>query len=193
MQIEVEDPTPNIFTLGLVNVAEAELNGAEAFISWIPTDNMSINASIGYSDAELSKTSVLFEAEADEPLTLTKGERLPLTPDWKASIVMDYEFNGQLLGATPSLGITYHYTGESISSLAGIASTEVINPVREQEAYSLANIRFGLENDSWGATLFVHNAFDEYAEQYFNDRWIQTRLTVNQPRTYGITFRKKFQ
>jgi outer membrane receptor protein involved in Fe transport len=193
MQIEVEDPTPNIFTLGLVNVAEAELNGAEAFMAWVPTENMSINASIGYSDAELSKSFTLFADEADDPLTLDKGTPLPLTPDWKASVVLDYEFDRQMLGSTPSLGITYHYTGDSISSLAGIASTEVLNPVRVQDAYSIANIRFGLENDSWAATLFVHNAFDEYARQYYNDRWIQTRLTVNQPRTYGISFRKKFR
>jgi hypothetical protein len=107
-------------------------------------------------------------------------------------VSFDHEFAGQIVGSKPTLGITYSYTGESINSLGGIASTEVINPVRTQEAYSIVNIRASLENDSWSATLFVHNAFDEYAQQFFNDRWIQQRLTVNRPRTFGINFRKNF-
>jgi outer membrane receptor protein involved in Fe transport len=77
--------------------------------------------------------------------------------------------------------------------LAGIASTEVLNAVRVQSAYSLTNLRFGLSADTWSASLFVNNVFNEYAELYFNDRWIQTRLTVNQPRTIGISYRKNFR
>ena len=192
MQIEAEDPTPNIFTLGLINLAEAEINGAEVFISWLPTQGMSINASIGYNDSKLSKNDILFEGTGED-LFIIKGSQLPLTPDWKASVVLNHEFDGELFGSTPSLGITFNYTGDSINSLAGIASTEVLNEVRTQHSYSLTNLRFGLENDSWSATFFIHNAFNEYAEQYFNDRWIQTRLSVNQPRTYGFSFRKNFQ
>jgi len=192
MQVEVEDPTPNIFTLGIVNVAEAEIDGIEAFVSWLPTEGMSIDASIGYNNAELSEDAVLFEGSGQE-IFIIKGARLPMTPDWKASIVLNHNFKGQMLGATPTLGITYLYTGESVNSLAGIASTEVLNEVRVQSAYSLTNLRFGLGNDSWSATLFVNNVLNEYAEGFYNDRWIQTRLTVNQPRTYGITFRKYFQ
>ncbi len=193
MQIEAEDPTPNIFTLGTVNLAEAEIDGLEAFISWIPMEGMSLSASIGYNDGKLSKTSILFEGQVAEPLTLEKGSPLPLVPDWKSSILLDYEFNTELWGMTPSFNLAYNYTGDSFSSLAGIASTEVINPVRLQDAYSITNLRFGLQNDSWSATFFVNNVFDEYARQYFNDRWIQTRLSVNQPRTFGINYRRRFR
>ena len=193
MQVEVEDPTPNIFTLGLVNVAEAEIDGAEAWVSWLPAEGMSIDVSIGYNNAELSETFVLFEEEADEPLVLAEGTQLPMTPDWKSSVVFDYAFQRELWRTQPTFNLTYQYTGDSVSSLAGIASTEVLNPVRVQEAYSLTNLRFGLEGNSWTATFFVNNVFNEYAKQFYNDRWIQTRLTVNQPRTYGITYRKLFQ
>ena len=188
MQVEVEDPTPNVFTLGLINVAEAELTGAEAFLSWAASDRTVISANIGVNEAELSKSFLIFD-----DLELAKGTQLPLTPDWKASIVLDHEFDGELLGSVPSLGITYNATGDSVSSLAGIASTEVLNPIRKQPSYSIANVRLGLANESWSATLFVNNVTNEYAEQYFNDRWIQQRLTVNQPRTFGINFRKNFQ
>ena len=141
----------------------------------------------------MSKTSILFEGQVADPLILEKGSPLPLVPDWKSSIILDYEFNGVLWGMTPSFNLAYNYTGDSFSSLAGIASTEVINPVRLQDAYSITNLRFGLQNDSWSATFFVNNVFDEYARQYFNDRWIQTRLSVNQPRTFGINYRRRFK
>jgi len=192
MQIEAEDPTPGVFTLGLINLAEGEINGVEAFGSWLPTEGMSISATIGYTNAELSKDDILFEGSGAEQFII-KGARLPLTPDKKASVVLDYEFNSELAGSTPSLGITYSYTGDSLASLGGISSTVVVNEVREQSAYSITNLRFGLENDSWSASLYVHNVFNEYAELYFNDRWVQTRLSVNRPRSYGITFRKNFQ
>lgn len=191
MQIEVEDPTPNIFTLGIANVAEAEIDGIEAFVSWIPAERMSIDASVGYNDAKLSKDDILFEGSGSE-IFIIQGSRLPLTPDWKASIVLDYAFRGEIFGAEPTINVNYNYTGETVSSLAGIASTEVLNPVRTSSAFSITNLRFGLGNDSWSATLFVNNIFNEYAELYYNDRWIQTRLTVNRPRNYGISFRKYF-
>jgi len=191
MQIEAEDPTPNIFTLGIVNLAEGELNGIETNMTWLPAENTVVSANIGWNEAELAKDEILFEG-TDSELFVIGGARLPLTPDLKASISLDHEFAGQIAGSVPSLGITYSYTGDSINSLGGISSTGVINDVRTQDAYSLMNIRFGLDNDSWSATLFIHNALDEYAEQFYNDRWIQQRLTVNRPRTFGLNFRKKF-
>jgi len=119
--------------------------------------------------------------------------QLPLVPDWKGSLIADYEFNQQLWGTTPSLYLAYLYTGESVSSLEGIQSIEVINPVRVQDSYSITNFRFALSGETWTATVFIDNVFDEYAKQYFNDRWIQTRLSVNQPRTLGLTYRKSFR
>ena len=43
-----------------------------------------------------------------------------------------------------------------------------------------------LNGPDWTVTLFVNNLIDEYAQQFFNDRWAQTRLSDNRPRTYGI-------
>lgn len=191
MQIEAEDPTPNIFTLGIVNLAEGELNGVETFLSWLPAERTSITANIGWNEAELAEDDILFEGTESE-LFVIGGARLPLTPDWKTSVSFDHEFARPIMGSTPSLGITYSYTGDSINSLGGISSTGVINEVRTQGSYSITNFRFGLNNESWSATLFIHNAFDEYAEQFYNDRWIQQRLTVNRPRTFGLNFRKNF-
>ena len=187
MQIEAEDPTPNIFTLGTVNLAEAEIDGVEAFIDWVPTDGLSLNATVGWNDGEVSEDSSF------SGIDIAKGTPLPLSPDWKTSIVADYVFNASLWGTTPSLYLAYMYTGESVNSLLGIQSIETQKPVRVQEDYSIVNFRAALQGETWTATFFIDNVTDEYAQAFFNDRWIQTRLSVNRPRTFGITYRKSFR
>ena len=189
MQIEAEDSTPGIFTLGIINLSEAEIDGVEAFVNWVPLEGLALTANVGWNDGEISEVSPV----AGTDITLEKGTPLPLVPDWKASVVADYSFSGDLWGTTPSVYLSYEYTGESVNSLAGVQSIETVNPVRTQDDYSLVNFRFALTGETWTATLWIDNLFDEYAQQYFNDRWIQTRLSVNRPRTFGITYRKGFK
>jgi len=193
MQIEAEDPTENLFTLGIVNFPEATLDGLEAFLNWVPAEDWSIVANFGFNNAELSKSGTLEVEGAPIDRSAEKGTQLPLTPDWKGSLNIEKYFDNRLWGAQPSFGLSIAHTGESVSSLAGIQSVEFDQPVRTQDAYTLVNLRFGLESEDWSATLYINNATDEYAQQFFNDRWAQTRLSVNRPRTIGVGFRKSFR
>ncbi|MDH3373929.1 MAG: TonB-dependent receptor [Gammaproteobacteria bacterium] len=193
MQIEAEDPTPNLFTLGIVNFPEAEITGLEAFLHWQPADSWDVMANLGINNAELSKSGAVEVAGTEIERSAEKGTKLPLTPDMKASLNIEKHFNGRLWGAEPTFGLGIAHTGDSVSSLSGIQSVEFDQPVRTQDAYTLVNLRFGLEGDDWNATLYINNATDEYAEEFFNDRWAQTRLSVNRPRTIGLGFRKNFR
>jgi len=193
MQIEAEDPTPNLFTLGIVNFPEATLDGIEAFLNWKPTDTVEITANLGVNNAELSKSGTLEVEGAPIDRSAEKGTRLPLTPDMKASLNIEKYFTSRIFGAEPSFAIGVAHTGESVSSLAGVQSVEFDQPVRTQEPYTLVNLRFGLQGDDWSADLYVNNVTDEYAEEFYNDRWAQTRLSVNRPRQMGIHFRKNFR
>ena len=193
MQIEAEDPTPNLFTLGILNFPEATLDGIEAFLNWAPAEDWNIVANLGINNAELSKSGTLEVEGAPIDRSAEKGTKLPLTPDFKASLNIEKYFNGKLWGGEPSVGIGIAHTGESVSSLSGIQSVEFDQPVRTQDAYTLVNLRFGLEGEDWNATLYINNATDEYAEEFYNDRWAQTRLSVNRPRTIGVGFRKNFR
>ncbi|MBT8099457.1 MAG: TonB-dependent receptor [Gammaproteobacteria bacterium] len=193
MQIEAEDPTPNLFTLGIVNFPEATLDGIEAFLNWRPTDDWNITANLGINNAELSKSGTLEVEGAPIDRSAEKGTKLPLTPDWKGSLNIDKYFDRKIWGGAPSFGIGIAHTGESVNSLSGIQSVEFDQPVRTQDAYTLVSLRFGLEGEDWNANLFVNNATNEYAEQFYNDRWAQTRLSVNAPRKIGVNFRKYFR
>jgi outer membrane receptor protein involved in Fe transport len=193
MQIEAEDPTPNLFTLGIVNFPEAEITGLETFLHWRPSDQWDVMANLGINNAELSKSGAVQVAGTPIERSAEKGTRLPLTPDWKASLSVERYFSGRIWGAEPSFAVSVAHTGESVSSLSGIQSVEFNQPVRTQDAYTLVNLRFGLNGEDWSAGLYVNNATNEYAEEFYNDRWAQTRLGVNRPRTMGVSFRKSFK
>ncbi|MGH8193164.1 MAG: TonB-dependent receptor [Woeseiaceae bacterium] len=192
IQLQAEDPAPDIFTLGIVNFPEAELDGAEVQLNWLPSDGWDISATLGWNEGEISKDAVLFE-ETDEPVTVTGGTPLPIMPDWKGSLAVEYRFEGELLNGQPYVRIDHTYNGEATSSLEGIQSIIFVNPVRILDPYHLTDVRFGIDADGWSAALYVENLFDERAEQFFNDRWAQTRLSINRPLTFGVNFRKYFE
>lgn len=192
IQLQAEDPDPNIFTLGIVNFPEAELDGIEAHFSWLPADRWDISGTLGWNEGEISKNATLF-AETAEPVEVFAGTPLPIMPDWKGSLAIEYRFDQRLLGAEPYVRLDHTYSGEATSSLEGIQSIVFTNPVRNHDPYNITDIRFGLEAEGWSAMLYVDNVTDERAEQFFNDRWAQTRLSINRPLTVGVTYRKHFQ
>ena len=92
------------------------------------------------------------------------------------------------------------YTGERWNDL----DTLNVPARRQMRSYSVANFSGGIENESWTATFFINNAFDERAEIDFTDpgygglgnlqrppghAWT---ATTNRPRTYGIRFSQRF-
>jgi outer membrane receptor protein involved in Fe transport len=88
--------------------------------------------------------------------------------------------------------LRYTYTGESVNSLAGIESSSFSSPVVQQGSWRTIDIQAGVETDTWSASLYVDNVTDENGELFFNNRFAQQRLTVNQPRSFGFWFRYKF-
>jgi outer membrane receptor protein involved in Fe transport len=190
--IQLQANDPNIFTLGIVNFPEANLDGIEAQMNWIPADGWDISGTLGWNEAEISKTQTLFPTDPN-PTTVTKGTQLPIMPDWKGSLSINYTMDRQLMGGTPYINFNYIYNGEATSSLEGIQSIIFTNPVRTLDAYNIADIRFGVDSEKWSAAVFINNIFDERAEQFFNDRWAQTRLSINRPLSYGVTYRRYFE
>ena len=188
VQIQVNDPTGDFFGLGIVNLAEAEINGFETHFEWLPTDNWNFRGTFGYNDAALSEEAV----DVGFGVSLPKGERLPLMPKKKSSLTAEYTFSNEVFNAEPFALATWLYQSDSLNSLAGLGGTASLNATRVHPAYSTVNLRAGLNGDGWSATLFINNALNDHTVGLFNDRWIQVRSTVNQPRTIGVNFRKSF-
>lgn len=187
IQLQGNDPTISGYTQGIINLPEATMDGVEGMFAWVPTENWNLSANFGYNDARLSQSVNSFGQH------LADGTRLPLSPKWKASVSVEYYFSNDIAGMQPFILGTYEYHGDSTNSLKGIGGTEFNNPPRIQHAYSLLNLRAGLNGSSWSATFFIDNVTNKHAELFFNDRWVQVRQSVNRPRTFGLTVRKRFK
>ncbi len=134
-------------------------------------------------------------APAGTPLIadVEKGTQLPITPQEKGSISVQYTFQRSLLDAEPFVLLEWAYVGDSVNSLSGTESLIFAQGTTDQPSYDLGSLRMGLDAEKWSATFYVSNITDEVAEQFFNNRWgTPQRVTVNKPRTIGLNLRWKF-
>jgi outer membrane receptor protein involved in Fe transport len=188
IQIQVFDPDATFFSLGIINLAEAEINGVEGSFSWIPADNWTISGMLGYNNAELSEEAV----DEDLGVDLPKGQRLPLMPKLKTNLEAKYTSQRQIWGGDPWVLANWTYRGDSLNSLGGLGGTASLNETRTHPSLNTVNLRTGLDYDTWNVQFFITNLFNDRASTLFNDRWIQVRSSINRPRTFGINYRKTF-
>ena len=144
-----EDPeAANVFALGYVNLPSAEIRGIETEFTFVVNDAWQIDATLGYNDAEISEATVLTlvdDAGRVYERPVEQGARLPLTPDWSASLGIEWRSRGELLNAQPFVRADFAHVGEVVTNLEGfesvIGQAGVIDPGRLRDG----DIRFGLE------------------------------------------------
>jgi iron complex outermembrane recepter protein len=193
--VQVEDPQPAVFQLGFVNLPTAELQGIESEIAFSLNEQWQIDGSFAWNDAKTAEASTLSVTDPNGDVfefAVRKDARLPLTPDWSAAFGIEFRPAMQMLNAEPYVRFDYSYVGASVNSLEGIESVVSGNPVQEQDAYQIGNLRFGLEGDKWSGAVFVDNLWDERANLFLNNRWKVQRESVNRPRTIGVQVRYSF-
>jgi len=124
--------------------------------------------------------------------TIPDGTDLPMSPDFKASAFGQYTWQ---IGSLTAFGrLQYSYTGESFN-IVGEGSPAF--PKRLQEAYSITDLKFGLQGEDWEANLFLNNITDERAQIYRNSDWADAfwgneRVSVNRPMEIGVRYFKRF-
>ncbi|MDP9199028.1 MAG: TonB-dependent receptor [Pseudomonadota bacterium] len=187
--VQVEDPQPGVFQLGYVNLPSAEIKGFESELQFAIDDAWQVDASLGYNEGEVSEATELVLDPAFDPIPVTKGARLPLTPDWTATLGIEFRPRTTMLNAQPFARVDLAYVGESVNNLVGIESVVAAGGVQVQESYDTGDFRIGLEGEGWSAALFVDNFWDERANLFRSNRWAEPRQSINRPRTYGLQFR----
>lgn len=192
--VQIEDPQDQVFQLGYVNLPTAEITGIETEFSFAVNEAWQIDATFGWNEAEVSEATVLSLTDGVDvfEIPVTKGARLPLTPDWSASLGLEYRPRGQLLNAQPFARLDLAYVGESVNNLEGIESVVGPGTVTVQDAYQTGDFRVGLEGEAWTVSLFLDNVWDERADLFLSNRWAVQRQAINRPRTLGLQFRYDF-
>lgn len=211
------DPTNISFLVFTDNVGDAEIRGIDGDFSWAATDNLIISGAFSFIDSELTSinseldgiapsvgSELPYSAEFSGNLqaqyfySLGKGltgyvnGSVSYTGDRLASMTMDVYVLEDTTNLVYGTG-----TGLSIQKEADVFSGvnykdsngETFAGGRYiQDSYILANISFGVTNDTWKAEVFVDNLTNESATLYIDSQQFTPKIVSNRPRTIGFRF-----
>jgi len=175
------------------NGPSAEVKGTELQLSWLATDNLLISASTAFYSSKLKDDYSNFDAAGNVvSVNAPAGTSLPITPDFKGSLVARYKFNigeydAHLQGAVAHSG--------SAASRLNVADNAVIGDI---EANTTFDLSAGVEKGNYAVELFVQNLTNENAALYKTAECAESVCGVQaygvrpRPRTIGIKFNQKF-
>jgi iron complex outermembrane receptor protein len=137
----------------LTNAGEASIDGAELELTWVPTNEWLIEASVGYLDATLDKLVV--EPLLIFPPGLAEGNVLPYSPEWQFHAGLSYTASVGNLEITPRVDASYqdttYFDPTLTQEIAQLGDVTVLN----------ASLTFKPTTGNWRIALGVNNATDE--------------------------------
>lgn len=171
-------------TPGIVETANAGRSHSKGFemeASWRPVHGLDLSGYLGI-------THGVYDRFIGRDGTNLAGNRLVNTPSITAGLAAQYRWD---LGALPLSAVVraeYHYVGD-----------HYFDPENrlKQEGYGLVNLRVGVENDSFSATVFVRNLFDQdYRAFGYRDfagsPFASDVAVAGQPRMIGLTLKARY-
>jgi iron complex outermembrane recepter protein len=196
--------TPNNCCSYVGNAGNAQIQGTEWQLTYIPIKNLELTAGISSNwKAELTSNQA---ADGVAPTNTQghSGDHLPYVAKVNGAFDVDYKY--PIGEAMAVFRINYAYTGSSRTSLRpASADPQGVNI----GGYGQLNLRVGAEKDDWTAYLFVNNVLNRIGildgttnavynqgtattsavvTQYYTDNRIQTTA----PREIGINVRRTF-
>ncbi len=173
-----------------INGNTAKIDGGEIDISGHLTRRLTLRFGAGYEKTRINDPGAL------AIVGVTPGSRIAGVPAWSATVGSVYRHS-----LTPSLegfvSADYSYTGNSVSVLNGGGGAEATRP-----SYSLADMRFGVDDGPTEVSLNVHNltnakpnlgdiGYVGYA-QYDASGSVIPQVATLQPLTVTLQYRRKF-
>lgn len=171
------------------NAGSARIDGIELDLTWAATDDLLISGGLSLLDTQLTSD---YTPDPDAPPTAFKGDRLPVTPEFKANVTARYEFPLGAFGAHVQAAIVH--TGSSFSDL----QREDRQFFGEQKAFTIADLSAGISRETYSLSLFVNNLFDErgrtftFAQCTTSVCGVNPYYVPNLPRTIGLKFMQRF-
>jgi iron complex outermembrane receptor protein len=149
------------------NIDEVELQGFELSGSFQATDWLNLFAGYALTDSEIKENQV-------RPDTI--GNKSPYTPDWTGNIGAQVELpmtaTLAFVGGVDArlVGDTWFHVVQENDRPTGFSAAFGIGPanytIAERDAYTVINLRAGVQADNWTVTAFITNLMDEdYLEE----------------------------
>ncbi|SFT89559.1 iron complex outermembrane recepter protein [Algoriphagus locisalis] len=159
------------------NAGDLTSSGIEWEINAIPTNNLSIDWSFGYTNATFDK--LILPGESGE--VDFSGNRQIFTPEFTSMVAAQWTpqfFNSSEL--TWMVRGEWLYFGEQFFNLENTIS---------QDAYQIANAKLGVVSDTMELTFWAKNIFDE---TYIDYAYNFGPSHLGNPATFGMTAMYKF-
>jgi len=167
------------------NAGEADIDGGELEITWVPLDALLITASVGYIDAEYDSVSQSAQASG-----VSESNDLVNTPEWSSAVGAAYTFGigrwGQL---TPR--VDWIYQDEQYNDA-------VNTPQLKQDDYNLVHVSvvWDSPDEAWEGRAGVRNATDEEylitGNSAFTTSASYVEQVYNRPREWWAALKWKF-
>jgi len=140
----------------LTNAGKVSTEGVELDFLAKPSDAFSIGGGFAFTDAKVDK----FFTPPGETPTIEDGSKLPLAPEFKASLNASYRIALASFDITPSL--LYNYTDEQFSDLITKSRTDLLDIVRIP-SYSTVDLSVAIadKDDKYRLTIVGRNLTDE--------------------------------
>ncbi|HET6565721.1 MAG TPA: TonB-dependent receptor, partial [Xanthomonadales bacterium] len=157
IQIQTSAQTPAGTFQYFVNGGTATSKGAELTFTFLPIEGLTLRATGGYTNAELTEDVSLVGG--------LDGDRLPFVPEWTGSFVANYLFT---LGSRAAwAGGSVNYIGERVSNFS-----QRFNAF-DVPSYTTINLNTGMELGQFDLNLYVKNLGDERGVTFMNNVGLQ--------------------
>ncbi len=171
VQVGVTDFDISVLTF-VLNCCDAEIQGFEGDLSWLPNDNLTLSTAWTYNSSEMVRVPPNVSNLAPE------GSDLALAPEFQYNISARYHWD--VAGdKNAHAQLVIAHTDEQFSSI--VAANRF-----EQDSYDTIDASIGMSSDQWAVELFGENLSDERAELFINSLDTDLRITTNRPRTWGV-------
>lgn len=182
IQTQEQEPVVGFNFIG--NAGKARVDGFELELLSQLTTQLQLGVGLGYQDAELTEDQPVLEV--DTPVG-KDGDPIPYVPEWTGNVALQYDFaiSGPWSGYFRG---DYSYTGSSQTQFNDNGAF-----YNEQDAYSIVDLRAGMESGDWRVSVYLENVFDERAEVTIVENLaVPLSIFTNRPRTAGISVRRNF-
>ena len=181
----------NGFNFITQNVPDVISQGAEIELTSRPTDNLTLNFGVVYTDAFYDST-VVFNPITPAGNTVTSGDPLSFAPEWVVTAGIGYE---QPIG--DNLKASFYIDGRWNSEYRTQTLARPASGITDNDAFATFNARvgFGGADDRWRLEFWSQNLTDEfYYVGAFSPPLQDGTLVIypSQPQTYGITLRARY-
>jgi outer membrane receptor protein involved in Fe transport len=161
------------------NAGSARVQGIESDLTWRPDEHWVVNASAAYVHARLTQDYVKDASPGDFALA---GTQLPVTPRFKGSAVVRYNFtvanfDAHLQGATSFQTYAWPALLDGDRTVLG-----------KMPGYVTADFTAGLGRDNWWVELSLENAFDERGQI---NRFVECATGTCGPQPYILPIRPR--